>query len=291
MSIIQGMMSNPQQMNRMGGGPMGGQNPMMQMIMQMMKMMMAMMMQQMGGQMGGQQGCGMPGMGGAPGAGGGFSPMQSPGFGGGGGQGGGMPSMGGMGGGNPLGNFMGQGGGASPVSRGGGGYGAGQNDSYVPGGTSALGGPPNITGAGQGANAVRWALSKEGISERNNPGAVRAISRGRWQPWCADFVSQALKASGGSAMGHQSSVQGILNWGRKNNKFMSAGAARNNPGALRPGDVVVWKTGRKSHVGLFTGMNKDGTFNTIEGNTGDAVRRRTHSFGNGLTGFVRAAKS
>ena len=118
--------------------------------------------------------------------------------------------------------------------------------------------------------------------------AVRAISRGRWQPWCADFVSQAYANSpGGSPFGHQSSVAGILGWGRQNNRFFDAGSAARNPGMLRPGDIATWKSGGKSHVGLVTGINEDGTFNTIEGNTGDAVRRRTHSFGRGLTGFVR----
>ena len=286
MSYINQMMPGQQSFGMPNLGGLQRQNPMMAMMMQMMQTMMQMMMQ-MGGQMGGGD------------MGGGFSPYQNPGFGGGCGCGGGGGGF------SPMNNFMGGGGGYNNGFNGGGGnynsgyggggggrgYGAGQNDSYVPGGTSALGGPPNINGAGQGANAVRWALSKEGISERNNPGAVRAFSRGRWQPWCADFVSQALAASGGSAMGHQSSVQGILNWGRQNNRFMPAGAAQANPGSLRPGDVVVWKSGGKSHVGLFTGMNRDGTFNTIEGNTGDAVRRRTHTFGRGLTGFVRAARN
>jgi len=264
--------------NQMGGfrpggfGMMGG-NPMM-MMMQMMMQLMQMMMGQMGG-----------GFGGGP-MGGGMSPGMNPGFGG-----GGIPGGGGFGGGGGCGcgggggvpgfnGFGGRGGSRSP-----GGYGG--NDSYVPGGNSQAG-PIGNLGQGQGADAVRWALGKEGISESNNPGAVRAISRGRWQPWCADFVSQAYANSpGGSPFGHQSSVAGILGWGRNNNRFFSAGAAAGNPQMLRPGDIATWKSNGKSHVGLVTGINENGTFNTIEGNTGDAVRRRTHSFGAGLTGFVR----
>lgn len=160
-------------------------------------------------------------------------------------------------------------------------------DSYVPPGAGQSGQVGNL-GSGSGADAVRWALGREGISESNNPAAVREISRGRWQPWCADFVSQAYANSpGGSPFGHQSSVAGILAWGRENDRFFEAGQAQGNPSMLRPGDVAVWKSGGRSHVGLVTGVNPDGTFNTIEGNTGDAVRRRTHSFGRGLTGFVR----
>lgn len=70
-------------------------------------------------------------------------------------------------------------------------------------------------------------------------------------------------------------------------RFFEAGTASGNPSMLRPGDVAVWKSNGRSHVGLVTGINPNGTFNTIEGNTSDAVRRRTHSFGGGLTGFVR----
>lgn len=209
--------------------------------------------------------------------GGGMMPSNSPGFGAGGGSCGyGMPGMGGFGGGMPGGGYAG-----SPSG------GFNGSDSYVPSGASQSGQIGDL-GSGGGSDAVRWALGKEGISESNNPSAVRAFSRGRWQPWCADFVSQAYANSpGGSPFGHQSSVAGILAWGRQNNKFFPASAASGNPGMLRPGDIAVWKSGGKSHVGLVTGVNPNGTFNTIEGNSGDAVRRRSHSFGGGLTGFVR----
>lgn len=277
--------------------PLGfGGNPMMQMMQMMMTLMMGIMQQQFGGQFGG------PGMGA-------MSPGMNPGFGmpgNGCGCGGQMPGFGQFGGGNPFGgNPFGGGfnGGGGPFGGGGGPFGGGYNgggspgglnpggfngrDGYVPSGVGQSGNVGNL-GSGQGADAARWALSKEGISESNNPGAVRGFSRGRWQPWCADFVSQAYANSpGGSPFGHQSSVQGILNWSRQNDRFFSAGAAASNPGSLRAGDIAIWKSNGKSHVGLVTGINPDGTFNTIEGNSGDAVRRRTHSFGRGLTGFSR----
>ena len=144
-------------------------------------------------------------------------------------------------------------------------------------------------GSSKASKAVDWAQSQVGVSERKNPGTVKGYSRGKWQAWCADFVSTALKKGGGSPFGHQSSVQGILNWGKGNKgHFMSAGQAGKQPGALRKGDIAVWKQNGKSHVGLVTGVNKNGTFNTVEGNTSDAVRNRTHSFKNRqLTGFVR----
>ena len=266
-------------------GMMGGGNPMQQQMMQMMQMMMQMMMTLMMGNMMGGMGnmggmggmpMGMPGFGGGiPGMGGGGFGSGMPGMGG-GGFGSGMPGMGGGGGVPGSGGFLG---------------GNTGNHAYVPSGTGANNAGGAIPGGGQGSAAVRWAESQLGVSEQNNPGAVRGYSNGRWQAWCADFVSTALKKTGGSAMGHQSSVAGILKWGKDNGKFIPTSQAKSNPGMLREGDVVVWKQNGKSHVGLVTGVNKDGTFNTIEGNTSDRVARRKHSFNDrGLTGFVRAAK-
>ena len=173
-----------------------------------------------------------------------------------------------------------------------GGYVSGGRDSYVPGGFEALDRGGAVGNSARGANAVAWAESQLGVSEARNPGAVRGYSNGNWQAWCADFVSKSFEKTGGSPFGHQSSVAGILGWGKANDRFTSAAAAAKNPGSLQIGDIATWKSAGKSHVGLVTGVNKNGTFTTIEGNTSDKVARRTHSFQEkGLTGFVRATKT
>lgn len=166
-------------------------------------------------------------------------------------------------------------------------------DGYVPDGFETSGRGGAVGNSAQGAEAVSWAESQLGVSESNNPGAVRGYSRGAWQAWCADFVSTALNKAGANKMGHQSSVAGILSWGKANGRFTSAKAAAKNPGGLQIGDIATWKSAGKSHVGLVTGVDaKKGTFTTIEGNTSDKVARRSHSFnGKGLTGFVRATDS
>lgn len=243
---------------------------------------------------------GFDGFGGQP-MGGGFPNLASSlgGFLGGGGAGfsglgsalGGLLGGGGSGGG---GGFSSGGGGYSTsggISGGGGSRYVGGGDTYVPGGFTASGPGGALAGGGQGASAVAWAESQLGVSESRNPDVVRGYSNGNWQAWCADFVSKSFERTGGSPFGHQSSVQGILDWGRENNRFISAATAKENPEGLRVGDVAVWKQNGKSHVGLVTGINPDGTFNTIEGNTSDQVARRTHSFEDkGLTGFVRAVE-
>lgn len=144
------------------------------------------------------------------------------------------------------------------------------------------------SGGGSGSGAVGWAESQLGVSESGNPDVVRGYSNGRTQSWCADFVSKAFENTGGSPFGHQSSVQGILNWGRENGRFITDEQAESNPQSVREGDIAVWKESGRSHVGLVTGVSGQ-TFQTIEGNTSDRVARRSHSLGeNGLTGFVRA---
>lgn len=163
-------------------------------------------------------------------------------------------------------------------------------DSYVPSGSDKVGSGVALGGSAQGHAAVDWARSQLGVSEAKNPGTVKGYSNGNWQAWCADFVSKSFSKTGGSPFGHQSSVAGILAWGKENGKFTSAKEAAKDPSKLQAGDIATWKSDGKSHVGLVTSVNKNGTFNTIEGNTGDKVAERTHGFGKGLTGFVRATE-
>jgi hypothetical protein len=271
-----------------------GDQPAVEQLGQQLQMLMAQLQQLTGGGDPNQAAGGDPSQaGGIPG--GGASGGGSPG--GGMDAGGGSPGGGSPGGGMPMGGGSPSGGGA-PMSAGGpsgGGAPMGAGPSSGPrGGRSGDGmgvadtSNVQLSGQGQGVDAVKWALTQDGISESRNPNVVRGYSRGAWQAWCADFVSTAYKNTGGSPFGHQSSVQGILDWGRRNDRFLPAGSARGNPGQLAVGDVVVWKQNGRSHVGLLTGVNQNGTFNTIEGNTINRVARRTHSFGsNQLTGFVR----
>lgn len=246
----------------------------------------------------------MTGGDGSASAGGGLVSSGSPNFGGGGG-GGAFPSAldsclngflgagnGNSGGfqGSPFGGSGGLGGNYN--GNGSGSYVSGGRDGYVPGGFSADGRGGAVGGSARGESAVAWAESQLGVSEANNPGTVRGYSNGNWQAWCADFVSKSFEKTGGSPFGHQSSVAGILSWGKANDRFTSAAQAAKNPGSLQIGDIATWKADGKSHVGLVTGVNKNGTFTTIEGNTSDKVGRRTHAFSErGLTGFVRATKT
>ncbi|HEY9745858.1 MAG TPA: CHAP domain-containing protein [Oculatellaceae cyanobacterium] len=156
---------------------------------------------------------------------------------------------------------------------------------FMSNGLSAMGGANASYYSGPAGEreraAINWALSKEGISESNNPSAVRSFSNGAWQPWCADFVSKAFESTGGSPWGHISSVAGIRSWGQKNGRYFKKGSK-----TPQPGDVIVFENGM-SHVGIVVKV-ENGKVYTIEGNTSDAVHQRSYSLNDArISGYVR----
>lgn len=145
-----------------------------------------------------------------------------------------------------------------------------------------------------------WALAQVGITESLHPEVVRGYSQGRQEPWCAHFVSTALENTTGSPWGHDSTVAGILKWGKDHKgHFVTTGQVMANPNLLQPGDLAIWKEPDKySHVGFVIEVSAKG-YRTVEGNAppslfypdGDesqGVRVKTYSFNDDqLTGFVR----
>ena len=56
------------------------------------------------------------------------------------------------------------------------------------------------------------------------------------------------------------------------------------PETANPGDLIVWG-GR--HIGIVESVDADGSIRTIEGNSSNAVSRRTYGAdGGGATGYV-----
>lgn len=97
-------------------------------------------------------------------------------------------------------------------------------------------------------------------------------------PWCAYFVSWVARQAGvpigpgGRGLGY---VPYIQQWARRTGRW------RAHP---RPGYLVTWP----SHVGIVETVSGDGTMTTIEGNAGNAVRRRFRRTSDG-SGFVALA--
>jgi hypothetical protein len=102
-------------------------------------------------------------------------------------------------------------------------------------------------------------------------------------PWCAYFVSWAASQAGtplGEAGQGFGSVSALYSWAQRTGRATPAGrGVRPNPG-----DLIVWGG---EHVGIVESVDADGSIHTIEGNSSNAVSRRTYGpDGGGATGYV-----
>jgi hypothetical protein len=151
-----------------------------------------------------------------------------------------------------------------------------------------------VAGAGPtaGARALAFAQAEVGVAEQP-PGSNDAPRIAEYRlstagsgvgPWCSYFVSWAAQQAGaplGEAGQGFGSVSAVASWAQRTGRFNAAGSG--TPPAA--GDLIVWG-GR--HIGIVESVDPDGTLHTIEGNSSNAVTRRTHGAdGDGATGFVR----
>jgi hypothetical protein len=102
-------------------------------------------------------------------------------------------------------------------------------------------------------------------------------------PWCAYFTSWAAQQAGiplGEAGQGFGSVEAVTSWAQRTGRFIPAGTA-----TPQAGDLIAWGS---RHIGIVESVDPDGSIHTIEGNSSNAVTRRTYgSDGGGATGFVR----
>jgi hypothetical protein len=148
--------------------------------------------------------------------------------------------------------------------------------------------PPGTGGTG----ALAAAQGQVGVAEQppgSNDGTqiaqYRTATAGSGVgPWCAYFVSWAAAQAGaplGEAGQGFGSVSALYAWAQRTGRAIAAGAGvRPNPG-----DLIVWGA---DHVGIVESVDADGSIHTVEGNSSNAVSRRTYGpDGGGATGFVR----
>jgi hypothetical protein len=148
------------------------------------------------------------------------------------------------------------------------------------------------TGASTGAaGALAAAQSQVGVAEQP-PGSNDSPQIAQYRtattgsgvgPWCAYFVSWAAAQAGtplGEAGQGFGSVSAVYDWARRTGKATPAGTG------VRPnaGDLIVWGG---EHIGIVESVDADGSIHTIEGNSSNAVSRRTYGpDGGGATGYV-----
>lgn len=144
------------------------------------------------------------------------------------------------------------------------------------------------------ANKAKSYINKVNSDQEGN----RLFSSGKSQAWCADFVSfNAIETFGNklpSSFRHFSSVSELRNWGDNNNCYLKVPSdnradfiAQN----VKIGDIMIEKDGGKSHTGIVTKVNSDGSFETVEGNCGNKVATRTYEPNSKtLSGFISLEK-
>ncbi len=150
---------------------------------------------------------------------------------------------------------------------------------------------PALPGTG-GSGALAAAQSQVGVSEQppgSNDGPqiaeYRTATAGSGVgPWCAYFTSWAAAQAGaplGEAGQGFGSVSALYGWAQRTGRATPAG-----PGVHpNPGDLIVWGG---EHIGIVESVDADGSIHTIEGNSSNAVSRRTYGpDGGGATGYVR----
>jgi CHAP domain len=159
--------------------------------------------------------------------------------------------------------------------------------------SSSLAAPAAAPAAGGGASGALAAAQAEVGQAEQPPGSndspriaeYRAATAGSGVgPWCAYFTSWAAAQAGtplGEAGQGFGSVSALYSWAQRTGRATPAG-----PGVRpNPGDLIVWG-GR--HIGIVESVDADGSIHTIEGNSSNAVSRRTYSAdGGGATGYVR----
>ena len=161
--------------------------------------------------------------------------------------------------------------------------------------TASLGaaGPSEIAGVAPGTSAGRAIvdIARREVGVREQPPGSQdspriaqyrqATAGSAVGPWCAYFVSWAARQAGTPLGDHGQgfgAVSSVWAWAQSAGKAIPAGS---RPAA---GDLIVWGS---RHIGIVESVDADGTIHTIEGNSSDAVSRRTYGpDGGGATGYV-----
>jgi cell wall-associated NlpC family hydrolase len=158
-------------------------------------------------------------------------------------------------------------------------------ESLRPGGLAAL---ASISATGTSSTAARriaLAAGEIGVAESppgSNDGARiaeyrRATAGSGVGPWCAYFVSW-VGAQAGTPLGEGGRGEGYVPTIRRqlerDGRYLPA-----TQGTGRPGDLILFdrnRDGLVDHIGLVESVGADGRVHTIEGNSSDAVRRRSY---------------
>ena len=138
---------------------------------------------------------------------------------------------------------------------------------------------------------------KKGVNEnlgKNDGTEIRKYKNGTKNdaPWCASFTSYCYGKGQGSSnkrtFGYNASSQEIRRKADKNGYY----AKKNSGYTPKKGDLAVWKYSEESgHIGIVSKVYADGSFDVIQGNSKNRVRKihyeSQNSVSNSFNGFVK----
>ncbi len=107
-------------------------------------------------------------------------------------------------------------------------------------------------------------------------------------PWCSYFVSWVTAQAGvpiGPTGQGEGWVPNVERWGKDTGRWIAPNAGI----PPQAGDIVIFDRngdGLTDHIGIVTGARPDGGIDTVEGNSSDAVSRRSYGAGQ-WSGIVR----
>ncbi|MBI5496511.1 MAG: peptidoglycan-binding protein [Deltaproteobacteria bacterium] len=152
----------------------------------------------------------------------------------------------------------------------------------------------NLPAGTNGERALASAQTQVGVREAtgNNDGTPsQRYMNGRQEPWCANFVSWNFRQAGHPLPGNQrslASVQYMEDQMKANNAWFRRGTQE-----PKPGDIIFFANrgasdaGNGRHVGMVERV-ENGKVYTVEGNSSDAVRRRSYDLNNArISGYGR----
>ena len=122
-------------------------------------------------------------------------------------------------------------------------------------------------------------------------------AKGKWG-WCADFATYVAKDIYGDKLPSgfkNSSPHLLVSWAKKHSCFNVPPSS--NKGSwiannVKPGDIMIssGKGVSKRHVAIVSKVNSDGSFETIDGNSGDMVRSVRRKASGTYYGFISLDK-
>ncbi len=167
-----------------------------------------------------------------------------------------------------------------------------------PAAITSMGLTPTGTGSATGQQIAALATAELGVREQppgSNNGARIAEYRTATQgagvgPWCSYFVSW-VAAQAGAPIGPDGRGEGwvpnVERWGKDTGRWI----APNSGVSAQVGDAIIFDRngdGLTDHIGIVTAVRPDGGVETVEGNSSDAVSKRSYGAGQ-WTGLVRIA--